>query len=185
MNVFLKIIKNQKGIGLPEVSMGIAILSILLSAVTGALNTSFDIFNFHENNIYEQSQSTIILGRLTNNLRNCTAIEEPLQQNSNGSPTTILRGSFSDTSQSHIPSVRRSFQTINKSLIESNLDNNTNTVLSEACIESLTFLRDERDSRIIYVNLEIRNPNSRSNVTNNFRVQKIIFADNVRSFVNG
>ena len=49
MNVFFKIIKNQKGIGLPEVSMGIAILSILLSAVTGALNTSFDIFNFHEN----------------------------------------------------------------------------------------------------------------------------------------
>ena len=185
MNDFLKIIKSQKGIGLPEVSMGIAILSILLSAVTGALNTSFDIFNFHENNIYEQTQSTIILGRLTNNIKNCTAIEEPLQQNSNSNPTTVLRGSFTDPSQTPIPVIRRSFQIINKVLVESNLDNNTTTVLSEDCIESLTFLRDAVDPRIIYVNLEIRNPNSRSKVTNNFRVQKIIFADNVRSFVNG
>ena len=57
--------------------------------------------------------------------------------------------------------------------------------LSEPCIESLTFLRDVNDARIIYVNLEIKNPTEKSKVTKNFKVQKIIFADNVRSFVNG
>lgn len=45
-----RFIKNQKGVGLPEVSMGIALLSILLSVTFTyrALNTSYDIFNYHE-----------------------------------------------------------------------------------------------------------------------------------------
>ena len=76
-------------------------------------------------------------------------------------------------------------------MVETEIDNNvvnnikSSKVLSEACIESLTFLRDVNDARIIYVNLEIKNPTEKSKVTKNFKVQKIIFADNVRSFVNG
>ena len=72
-----KFIKNQKGVGLPEVSMGIALLSILLSAVTGALNTSYDIFNYHEKSIYEQTQGTIIMARVERVLKQSTVIEAP------------------------------------------------------------------------------------------------------------
>ena len=181
-----KFIKNQKGVGLPEVSMGIALLSILLSAVTGALNTSYDIFNYHEKSIYEQTQGTIIMARVERVLKQSTVIEAPLQKDINAGPTSEIRVNVPDSSQSYANSKRKSLAVIDKALVEVDLDNGTlSKVLSEACIESLTFLRDVNDARIIYVNLEIKNPTEKSKVTKNFKVQKIIFADNVRSFVNG
>lgn len=186
-----KFIKNQKGVGLPEVSMGIALLSILLSAVTGALNTSYDIFNYHEKSIYEQTQGTIIMARVERVLKQSTVIEAPLQKDINAGPTSEIRVNVPDSSQSYASFKRKGLTVTDKALVETEIDNNvvnnikSSKVLSEACIESLTFLRDVNDARIIYVNLEIKNPTEKSKVTKNFKVQKIIFADNVRSFVNG
>ena len=185
-----KFIKNQKGVGLPEVSMGIALLSILLSAVTGALNTSYDIFNYHEKSIYEQTQGTIIMARVERVLKQSTVIEAPLQKDINAGPSSEIRVNVPDSSQSYVNFKRKGLTVTDKALVETEIDNNVNNVktskvLSEPCIESLTFLRDVNDARIIYVNLEVKNPNEKSKVTRNFKVQKIIFADNVRSFVNG
>ena len=185
-----KFIKNQKGVGLPEVSMGIALLSILLSAVTGALNTSYDIFNYHEKSIYEQTQGTIIMARVERLLKESTVIEAPLQKDINAGPSSEIRVNVPDSSQSYVNFKRKGLTVTDKALVETEIDNNVNNVktskvLSEPCIESLTFLRDVNDARIIYVNLEVKNPNEKSKVTKNFKVQKIIFADNVRSFVNG
>ena len=185
-----KFIKNQKGVGLPEVSMGIALLSILLSAVTGALNTSYDIFNYHEKSIYEQTQGTIIMARVERVLKQSTVIEAPLQKDINAGPSSEIRVNVPDSSQSYVNFKRKGLTVTDKALVETEIDNNVNNVktskvLSEPCIESLTFLRDVNDARIIYVNLEVKNPTEKSKVTKNFKVQKIIFADNVRSFVNG
>ena len=181
-----KFIKNQKGVGLPEVSMGIALLSILLSAVTGALNTSYDIFNYHEKSIYEQTQGTIIMARVERVLKQSTVIEAPLQKDINAGPSSEIRVNVPDSSQSYANFKRKGLTVTDKALVEVDLDNGTlSKTLSEPCIESLTFLRDVNDARIIYVNLEIKNPTEKSKVTKNFKVQKIIFADNVRSFVNG
>ena len=185
-----KFIKNQKGVGLPEVSMGIALLSILLSAVTGALNTSYDIFNYHEKSIYEQTQGTIIMARVERLLKESTVIEAPLQKDINAGPSSEIRVNVPDSSQSYVNFKRKGLTVTDKALVETEIDNNVNNVktskvLSEPCIESLTFLRDVNDARIIYVNLEVKNPTEKSKVTRNFKVQKIIFADNVRSFVNG
>ena len=185
-----KFIKNQKGVGLPEVSMGIALLRILLSAVTGALNTSYDIFNYHEKSIYEQTQGTIIMARVERLLKESTVIEAPLQKDINAGPSSEIRVNVPDSSQSYVNFKRKGLTVTDKALVETEIDNNVNNVktskvLSEPCIESLTFLRDVNDARIIYVNLEVKNPTEKSKVTRNFKVQKIIFADNVRSFVNG
>ena len=179
-----KFIKNQKGVGLPEVSMGIALLSILLSAVTGALNTSYDIFNYHEKSIYEQTQGTIIMARVERILKESTVIEAPLQKDINAGPSSEIRVNVPDSSQSYASFKRKGLTVTDKALVETEIDKSSK-VLSEACIESLTFLRDVNDARIIYVNLEIKKPTEKSKVTKNFKVQKIIFADNVRSFVNG
>ena len=172
-----KFIKNQKGVGLPEVSMGIALLSILLSAVTGALNTSYDIFNYHEKSIYEQTQGTIIMARVERVLKQSTVIEAPLQKDINAGPSSEIRVNVPDSSQSYVNFKRKGLTVTDKALVETEIDNNVNNVktskvLSEPCIESLTFLRDVNDARIIYVNLEVKNPNEKSKVTRNFKVQK-------------
>lgn len=109
-----------------------------------------------------------------------------MQKDINAGPSSEIRVNVPDSSQSYANSKRKSLAVIDKALVEVDLDNGTlSKTLSEPCIESLTFLRDVNDARIIYVCLEVKNPTEKSKVTKNFKVQKIIFADNVRSFVNG
>lgn len=184
MGELLKFIKNQKGVGLPEVSMGIAILSILLGAIVGALNSSYDVFNFHEKSIYEQTQRTIILGRIEQNIKNGKAIYSPLQRDVGKGPTTSLDIMVIDATQPGGVQ-RKTLMVVNKSLVQVNFGSTTQTVLSEACIEKLTFLRDSHDARVVYVNIELKEPNSKSKNTNTLKEQKVMFADNVEALVGG
>ena len=126
------------------------------------------------------------MARVERVLKQSTVIEAPLQKDINAGPTSEIRVNVPDSSQSYANSKRKSLAVIDKALVEVDLDNGTlSKTLSEPCIERLTFLRDVKDARIIYVCLEVKNPTEKSKVTKNFKVQKIIFADNVRSFVNG
>lgn len=102
-------------------------------------------------------------------------LKAPMQKDINAGPTSEIRVNVPDSSQSYANSKRELAALLLIKLLKLILDNETlSKTLSEPCIESLTFLRDVNDARIIYVCLEVKNPTEKSKVTKNFKVQNNI-----------